>query len=274
MSHEIALSFLDRQEILEIIFPIVYSPLYSLTGLFATPPPSTAIHFIEVEREIRVGSGFWPVGKECPSLLYFHGNGETVATYEWIAPYYNQRETNLFVPDYRGYGVSEGKPTITNMVQDAHLIWKGFKEMLQKDGYVRKYFLMGRSLGSIPALELAFHYQDEICGLIIESGTANNFHRLWSYLEGAERDIIENSGFINKVKIRSVHKPTLIIHGENDQIIPLQEGQELYENSGASDKNIFIVPGADHNDVMVVRQGQYFKAIEDFVTTYSYSNPS
>ena len=274
MSRETDLSFLERQEILEVIFPVAYSPLYSVTSLFAPSPSDIATRFIEVEKGVRIGCGFWPVGKERPSLLYFHGNGETAGTYEWIAPYYNQRKINLFVPDYRGYGLSDGKPTITSMIQDAHLIFKGFKQILQKEGYVGKYFVMGRSLGSIPALELAFHYQDEICGLIIESGTANNFRRLWSYLEGAKRNIIENSGFINKVKIRSIYKPTLIIHGEDDQIIPLQEGQELYESSGASDKNIFIVPGADHNDVMIVKQEQYFKAIEDFVTTYSYSDPS
>ncbi|MFC2002328.1 alpha/beta hydrolase, partial [Chloroflexota bacterium] len=175
------------------------------------------------------------------------------------------RKISFFVSDYRGYGVSGGKPTITNMIQDAHLIFKGFKEILQKEGYMGKYFIMGRSLGSIPSLEIAFHYQDEICGLIIESGAANNFRPLWNYLGKTEKGTIENSGFLNKVKIRSVHKPTLIIHGENDQIIPVQEGQELYENSPAKERKIFIVPGADHNDVMVVRQEQYFQVVENFV---------
>ena len=76
------------------------------------------------------------------------------------------------------------------------------------------------------------------------------------------------------MKVRSVYKPTLIIHGENDQLIPLQEGQELYENSGANEKSIFIVPGADHNDIMMVRQEQYFKVIEDFVMTHSRNHPA
>ena len=139
---------------------------------------------------------------------------------------------------------------------------------MKKEDYVEKYFVMGRSLGSIPALEIAFHYQDEISGLIIESGTASNFRPLWGYLGKTERDTIENSGFLNKVKIRSVYQPTLIIHGENDQIIPVQEGQELYQNSPARDKRLLIIPGADHNDVMVVRQEQYFQAIEDLVTAH------
>lgn len=268
MSQEIDLSFLNRSEILEVVFPLAYSPFYLASDIFAPSLPETVFRFIEVENGVRIGCGFWPVGKEYPTLLYFHGNGETAGIHEWIAPYYNQRKINLFVSDYRGYGVSGGKPTVTNIIQDTHLIFQGFKEILNKEGYVGKYFVMGRSLGSIPALEVAFHYQDEICGLIIESGTANNFRPLWGYLGKTEKDIIESSGFLNKVKIRSVYQPTLLIHGEKDQIIPVQEGQELYENSAASEKSIFIVPGADHNDVMVVRQEQYFQAIEDFVTAH------
>ena len=269
MSHEIDLSFLNRPEILEVIFPITYSPLYLLTDIFNPSLSQTATRFIEVEKRVRIGCGFWPVGKNYPTILYFHGNGETAGVHEWIAPYYNRRKINLFVADYRGYGVSEGKPTITNMILDAHPIFQGFKEILNKEGYAGKYFVMGRSLGSIPAIEIAFHYQEEINGLIVESGSANNFRPLWGYLGKTEREIIENSEFLNKVKIRSVYQPTLIIHGENDQIIPVQEGQELYENSAANDKRLLIIPSADHNDVMVVRQEDYFQAIEDLVTGHS-----
>jgi pimeloyl-ACP methyl ester carboxylesterase len=128
---------------------------------------------------------------------------------------------------------------------------------------------MGRSLGSIPALELAYHYQDEIRGLIIESGAANNFRRLWLYLGIAGKETAENeSPFLNKVKIRRVRKPTLIIHGQYDQIISVTEGQELYENSGAKDKKILIIPGADHNDIMSLAADLYFDTIEEFVKNY------
>ena len=129
---------------------------------------------------------------------------------------------------------------------------------------------MGRSLGSMPAIELAFNYQDEISGLIIESGAANNFRRLWSYLgiTGKEATLGEESPFLNKVKLRQVRKPTLIIHGEYDQIISVEEGQELYRSSGAQDKRILIIPEADHNDIMVVKESLYFDTIEEFVKTH------
>lgn len=269
MSHESDLSLLDRPEILQVIFPLTYSPLRFIMEPFSGSLPETTTRSIEVETGVRLSCGFWAAGQKYPTILYFHGNGETAGIYQWIAPDYNRRKINLFVAEYRGYGTSDGKPTITNLVQDAHPIFQGFREILSKEGYARSYFIMGRSLGSIPALEIAFHYPAEISGLIIESGAANNFRSLWGYLDKTGRDTMENSEFLNKVKIRSVYCPTLIIHGERDQIIPVQEGMELYENSPARDKRRLIIPGADHNDVMVVRREEYFRAIEELVTAYS-----
>ena len=264
------LSFLDQPEVLEIVFPVVYSPFYLLN--YARPSSvDVPGYFIEVEGGINISCGFWVRGKECPSILYFHGNGETVADHNWVAPFYNQRGVNLFVADFRGYGSSDGKPTISNMISDAHTIFQGFKDIIKKEGFSQKRpFLMGRSLGSIPAIELAFHYQDEICGLIVESGTANNFRGLWNYLSLAGKETIlgEEGLFLNKVKVRQVRQPTLIIHGEYDQIIPATEGKELYQSSGAQDKELLIIPGADHNDIMMMAQSLYFDTIEKFVSTY------
>ncbi len=263
------LSFLDRPEILEVIFPVVYSPFY-LPDYLQYSSSHAPSYSIEVEEGIKISCGFWVSGKEYPSILYFHGNGETVASHDWIAPFYNQRGINLFVADYRGYGSSNGKPTISNMIGDAHTIFEGFKEIIRKEGFKKSLFLMGRSLGSMPTIELAFNYQDEIRGLIIESGAANNFCRLWDYLGiSVKEDILsEESSFLNKVKIRQVYKPTLIIHGEHDQLISVKEGEELYQCSGARDKRILIIPGADHNDIMIVKQNLYFDTIEEFVRAY------
>ena len=262
------LSFLDRPEVLEIVFPVVYSPFLPDDVSFSPPPEP--FYSIEVEEGTKIDCGFWVSGKQAPTILYFHGNGETVVTCDWIAPFYNQRRINLFVADYRGYGSSNGKPTVSNMIGDAHTIFRGFRRIIEKQGFGDSLFVMGRSLGSIPAIEVAFSYQDDIRGLIIESGTANNFRRLWDYLETAETRTVlsEESLFLNKVKVRQIRKPTLIIHGQHDQLISVQEGEELYRNSGAQEKSILIVPGADHNDVMIVEQSLYFDTIEEFVKTY------
>lgn len=268
MSSEIDLSFLDRPEILQIIFPVVYSP-FQMPDFLRSRSSGAPGWSVEVEEGIRIVCGSWVTGKECPSILYFHGNGETVDTHEWIAPYYNQRGMNLFVGDYRGYGASGGKPTISNMVGDAHIIFRSFREKLEEEGFKDSLFVMGRSLGSVPAIEVALNYQDEIRGLIVESGTASNFRRLWDYLgTSAPADAVgPESPFLNKVKVRQILKPTLIIHGEYDEIISVEEGKELYRSSGSQDRKLLIVPRAGHNDIMM-DQETYFGTLQEFVTAH------
>jgi hypothetical protein len=264
------LSFLDRPEILENLFPIAYSP-YDLPEFLRGSPRDLPMYTIEVEEGIRVVCGFWVAGKNWPSILYFHGNGETVASHEWIAPLYIQKGINLFVVDYRGYGSSDGKPTISNMIADTYPIFKGFQEIISREGFWDSIFVMGRSLGSVPAIETALNYQERIQGLIVESGAANNFRRLRDYMgdSSVETASREENPFLNKVKIRQITKPTLIIHSEYDQIIPVSEGKELHQSSGSKDKRILIIPGAGHNDIMMVDQDTYFNTIEEFIKTYA-----
>jgi alpha-beta hydrolase superfamily lysophospholipase len=151
MSEEAALSILDQSPLWELIF-------YPREDLF--PPlstPNTLNYLIEVEDGIRIGCRFYKSSPEDPCLLYFHGNGETAGDHDGIAPLYNERGINLFVADYRGYGLSNGTATFTNMIEDAHIIFKVFGKIIEREGYRKTLFVMGRSLGSMPAIELAFH---------------------------------------------------------------------------------------------------------------------
>jgi len=264
MSEEAALAILDQSPLWELIF-------YPREDLF--PPRSTpniVNYLIEVEDGIRIGCRFYKSSPEHPSLLYFHGNGETAGDHDGIASLYNERGMNLFVADYRGYGLSDGTPTFTNMINDAHVVFKVFGKIMEREGWRKALFLMGRSLGSMPAIELAFHYADNINGLITESGWGNNFRRLWRYLQPSEIEAIsdEKIAFLSKLKMRSIPTPTLIIHGEHDTLVPVREAQELYENSAAEDKTILIIPNADHNTLIALGQDQYFQTIETFVKAH------
>jgi alpha-beta hydrolase superfamily lysophospholipase len=260
MTFQNDLSFFDRPEILNFIF-------YPRKDFGVSKAGTT--YFIEVEDGIKIGCRFY-FKKSYPSILYFHGNGETVGDYDDVAPLFNQRGINLFVADYRGYGLSNGMPTMTNLIKDAHPIFKGFKEIIEKEGCNKNLFLMGRSLGSIPAIELAYHYQSEISGLVIESGSAD-FLRLLSIFgiepESSLKEKLERTS--NRAKIRSISTPTLIIHAEYDSLIPLKEGIELYENSKAENKELFIIPGADHNDLWFIGGDKYYIKIEEFIKSHS-----
>jgi alpha-beta hydrolase superfamily lysophospholipase len=65
--------------------------------------------------------------------------------------------------------------------------------------------------------------------------------------------------------MRTITIPTLIIHGEYDSLIPPTEGKALFENAASRNKNLVIIPDAEHNDIMLVGMERYFKAIKEFI---------
>jgi pimeloyl-ACP methyl ester carboxylesterase len=73
------------------------------------------------------------------------------------------------------------------------------------------------------------------------------------------------AGFGNAAKMAQVTRPTLIIHGQNDILIPASEGKTLYHHSGAADKQLVLIPGAGHNDLLLYGRVRYFEAIAAFI---------
>ena len=247
----------------EILYRLFY-PRREVVG--DSEDPKAINRFVEVASDVSIGCRFYPARIDGPNILYFHGNGETVPDYDYVAPVYAGRGINLFVADYRGYGMSGGSPSCSAMIGDAHPVFRDFVRFLGDGGFTGDLFVMGRSLGSAPAIELAWRYRDELKGLIVESGFAsakNQIERLGvGHLFQGINDPI---GFGNDLKIREVTVPTLIIHGQWDQIIPATEGKSLYELSGAVEKLSLFIPQAGHNDIMMVGLQAYMEAVEAFV---------
>jgi alpha-beta hydrolase superfamily lysophospholipase len=256
------LSFLDRPEIVRQLFIARKSQLKPLA-------PNAKDYFIEVEEGVTIGCRYYTVGKDYPSLLYYHGQGEIVDDLDASAPFFNNIGINLFVATYRGYGLSNGTPTLTNVFRDCRRIYEGLRRIVESQGFRRSLFVLGRSFGSLSAVELAYSHPDDLRGLIVESGSSNNFRHLFSYIVPLDHPIVrDDSPFLNKVKLRSISRPTLIIHAEKDSLIPVDEAKEMYENSAAEDKRLVIIPNAGHDDLFTVGREQYYGVIEEFVKDY------
>ncbi|MBI2831716.1 MAG: alpha/beta hydrolase [Chloroflexi bacterium] len=249
---------LDRPDIIRFIF-------YPRQD-FGEAPSGSTDYSIPVDKGISIGCRFYVHSKHSPSILFFHGNGEVVTDYDYTAPLYNEAGINLFVADYRGYGSSGGTPSFTGMVRDAHCIFRAFVDVLQREHYSGGTFVMGRSLGSMSAIELASVYQSQLKGLIVESGFASVVRLLRHLGLPAEFLGLSEVTFPNATKMRTISLPTLIIHGDYDTIIPVSEGIELFENAVAKDKHLVIIKGAGHNDIMMVGLEEYFGAIKEFVS--------
>jgi hypothetical protein len=220
---------------------------------------------IPVGEGVSVGARYHIVDKEAPSILFFHGNGEIVEDYEDIAFLYIRRGLNFLPVDYRGYGRSTGRPSVSAMLRDAHVVLEYTRKWLQLNGCTGPLIVMGRSLGSAPALELAESYPERIDGLIIESGFAHSQTILNLVgIDMKRAGIGEQEAFRHLEKIAGYAKPTLVIHAEFDHILPFSDGEDLYRASRSPEKRFLKIPGADHNSIFMVGLSDYLEAVGEF----------
>ncbi|MEM7254723.1 MAG: alpha/beta hydrolase [Pseudomonadota bacterium] len=223
-------------------------------------PPGAEDLAIPLSEQVCLAARFYVTDSAAPTVLYFHGNGEVAADHDDIAPLYHRVSLNLFVAEFRGYGQSTGTPTFNNLVADAHSTLSFFHDLLNDRGFSAHRFVMGRSLGSHPALELAANQPERLNGLIIESG-AGNLQRLLQRF-GADDDpgALELSARHTE-KLRRISLPTLIIHGQRDDLVPVSQAHWLAETLGDSVWESLLVDGAGHNDLLWVDARGYFDAI-------------
>ena len=221
---------------------------------------------INVNDSVKVGARLHLISKSAPTLLFFHGNGEIGPEYDDIARMYNQKNINFIIADFRGYGFPSGVPDVENTQSDAHIILDYVLKHLKTKNYSAPLFLMGRSLGSVSVLELANRYPHDFSGLIIESGFADE-GPLFSLI-GTTPDSVgfkKEDGFLNREKIKKYTGPLLIIHAEQDHIIPFSQGEILHDTCPSKHKKFLPIPNANHNNILGVDPKRYFAEVESFV---------
>lgn len=252
-------SLLDRPEVLACLF-------YPRSSFAQDPPANACDLVIPVAEGVVVGARCHLAGSEAVTILFFHGNGEIVEDYDDIGALYVERGINFVAVDYRGYGHSTGRPTASTMLADSHVILDFVTDWLNRQEHTGPLIVMGRSLGSASALELAYRHSDKIAGIILESAFAHTGPLLCrigvhpAALSGFE----ELQGFRQLDKIRTFAKPTLVIHAEYDHLIPFADGQALYDASPAPDKHLLKIPRADHNTIFTVGLRPYLDSVESF----------
>ena len=201
-------------------------------------------------------------GTDLPTLIFFHGNGEVASDYDEFAPHLTGCGFNFIIAEYRGYGLSRGEPSVAHMLTDARTSFTFMEGWLKNRGYNGPMVVMGRSLGSAPALELVAAFPERVHALVIESGFARFIPLLhttglpqWMELPK------ESEGPANLAKISTYEGPVLIIHANEDAIIPFHEGEDLFEASPSEEKHFLEVKNAGHNDVFYVGHRNYLEAL-------------
>ena len=110
--NEIHYEILDRPEVLMFLF----HPRREVGTSAAVPPDCDVM--IPVAEDVRIGGRFHMSDPSHPNILIFHGNGEIVGDYDELGPVFNQIGLNFMPVYYRGYGRSEGRPTVSAMMKE------------------------------------------------------------------------------------------------------------------------------------------------------------
>jgi pimeloyl-ACP methyl ester carboxylesterase len=245
--------------------PILDHPLltnryfYPLSNRFDEP------FFVEGE-EFLLGCRFMKVSEDLPTIIHFHGNGETVSDYlgdfeERIA----DLGANLLLAEFRGYGMSTGEPALAAMLDDVQLV-------VDASGIpAEQIIFFGRSLGSLYALQGAALYPDA-AGLIIESGLADPLERILVRVEpadlGGTLEELRQSvrcHLNQQAKISAFNGQVLIMHTRNDDLVSVSHAERLYDWANQP-KELLVFERGDHNTILAVNQNAYFSALERFIT--------
>lgn len=195
------------------------------------------------------------------TIFYFHGAAGNVTTYQFMTKPLIDAGYQLVMIDFRGYGLSTGKPSHKNVAEDGQ---KFFDALMKRPGIKNtKVFIYGASLGTQIAAHLAKDNVSRISGLILDC-PMSSFTDIAAHFTPQYRDFILNSmvsPYSAKEDVKGLGQlPVLIIHAKDDKTIPYEQGK-LVSGNVPGDHKIFIESKGDHLEGLINNKEEILKAI-------------
>ncbi len=208
---------------------------------------------------IRLHGWFFPLPGKAPLILFCHGNAGNISDRIDNVKRLLDHGLQVFIYDYRGYGRSTGRPSEAGVYQDGLAAYDYLvtRKKISPDRIVP----FGRSLGAAVAIEIAI--KRDVRSLIIESAFTSTRDMAKQMFLFQLLSPLVPPNYNNLKKIRKITVPKLIIHGEQDEIVPFSMGQRLY-HAACVPKFFYPISGAGHNDAYFVGGGTYFEAFAAF----------
>ena len=193
------------------------------------------------------------------TLLWCHGNaGNIINRLENLVELY-KHGLSVFLFDYRGYGRSQGRPTEEGLYLDALAAYAYLSESQRVAP--ERLVIFGRSLGGAVAAEVAS--QRPAAGLVLESAFPSVEALAKHHYFGLPVHWLLGARFTLVDRLPRISVPILVIHGDRDEIVPLELGQQVFD-AARGPKAFYLVQGAGHNDLYQVGGTPYFQRLRRF----------
>jgi fermentation-respiration switch protein FrsA (DUF1100 family) len=193
--------------------------------------------------------------------LWFHGNGGNIGhRIGELALAHHRTGANIFIFDYRGYGESEGTASEQGTYLDSSAVIEYLASRPDVDS--DRIVYLGHSLGAAVALELALTRPPLAMVLVSPFASVRDMANLTLPFPPAGWLVRNHYDSISR--IRQIDVPILVIHGDQDETVPISQGRKLYEAANQP-KRFQTLEGAAHNDTYEVAGEQYWGAIESFL---------
>ena len=196
-------------------------------------------------------------------IVYFHGNGGNLSNWSATLSAVAQRGYSVLAADYRGYGLSTGRPTERGLYRDVDATIA--RPWTDAEGKLPLIY-WGRSLGGAMAAYAATVRRPN--GVIIEAGFADARSAVRGSPVLAVLSLLASYRFPAADFINQANVPVLQLHGDRDSVIPIELGRELFQKI-TGPKQFVVIPGGDHNDAAPRDAEGYWSAIDRFMTSVS-----
>ena len=215
--------------------------------------------FFRTEDGVRIHGWFVPGGGDALTLLWFHGNGGNLGhRVETLELLHDELGVDVLMIDYRGYGRSEGRPSEEGLHLDARA---ALETLLGRRGQdASRVVLFGQSLGAAVAVRLAT--ETEVGAVILEAAFTSIPDLARELYGGLPVGALLRTRFDSEARIARLDVPVLLLHGERDEIVPLEMGERLFA-AAREPKHFEVITGARHNDVYLAEG--YADALRGFL---------
>jgi hypothetical protein len=195
--------------------------------------------------------------KKSPLVIYFGGNAEEVSHMIRESDKFN--EWSLSLINYRGYGLSSGRPSEINLFDDAAAIYDYYARREDIDN--KKIVVMGRSLGSGVAVYLGTNRPVEGVILVTPYDSMTNLAR--SNYPFLPVSLILKHRFDSISRAQEIRIPMLALVAGNDTTIPPVHAKHLVDKWGGK-STMKIIEGANHNSIS--SSEDYWDYIKDYLS--------